>query len=314
MVAAAAVGIGSWTFSESWIKPTKIEYRVAQESRSVIERPPRAAAPAPQQPDASEVKAAAVLPTAIAPPIAATPPRWVENAVISTAPSGQPMIAIVIDDMGVDRRRSARALDLPGPLTMAFLPYAEQVQAQAARARQRGHELLVHVPMEPADRSVNPGPNALLTSLSSDEALRRLKLDLAAFDGYVGINNHMGSRFTSDPNALTPILKELKARGLLFLDSRTGRSAGVEIARRLDLPHAARDVFIDHDVSAAAVAESLRKIEAIARRSGHAVGIGHPKDETLDQLAQWLPGLSGKGFAVVPISAIVRATYAAGVD
>lgn len=218
------------------------------------------------------------------------------------------MIAVVIDDMGLDRRRSARALELPAPLTMSFLPYAQDLRTQTAEAHRRGHELLVHIPMEAIDRSADPGPNALLTSLSSDEVVRRLRADLSAFDGYVGINNHMGSRFTANAAAIGPVLEELKGRGLLFLDSKTGPSIGADLARTLDLPHASRDVFIDHDPSGAAVADSLKKLEATARKSGHAIGIGHPKDETLGHLARWLPTLESKGFALVPVSAIVRAS------
>jgi polysaccharide deacetylase 2 family uncharacterized protein YibQ len=289
--------------------------RKAQPQKLVVpaELPPREAPVTTQLQHTASVQGTLVEAAAI---MAVPPPpirqRWLENAVVAKPPNGRPMIAVVVDDMGLDRRRSARALELPGPLTLAFMSYAQDLPAQTSEARRRGHELMVHVPMEPTGRSANPGPNALFTSLSTDEVLRRLETNLAAFDGYVGINNHMGSRFTSDPPAITPVLQELKSRGLLFIDSRTGPSVAADIAKSLELPHASRDVFIDHDVSASAVAESLRKLEAIARRSGHAIGIGHPKDETLNQLARWLPGLEAKGFILVPVSAIVRATLPEG--
>jgi polysaccharide deacetylase 2 family uncharacterized protein YibQ len=309
----AALGVAASWLPRRDLTPERTERQPLQQTvEAVIESGRQAHPVTDQAQETASLNSTAVIEAAavMAPPQAPKPTRqrWLENAVAVKPPAGRPMIAVVIDDMGMDRRRSARALELPGPLTMAFLPYAQDLGAQTNEARRRGHELMVHVPMEPTDKSVNPGPHALLTSMPRDEIIRRLQSDLAAFDGYVGVNNHMGSRFTADPAAMTPVLQELRSRGLLFLDSRTGPSVGAEIAKSLDLPHAARDVFIDHDVSAQAVADALRKLEAVARRSGYAIGIGHPKDETLGQLQRWLPGLEAKGFALVPVSAVVRAT------
>ena len=147
----------------------------------------------------------------------------------------------------------------------------------------------------------------LAVGLGEDEVLRRLRWNLARFGGYVGINNHMGSRFTASAESMAPVMAELKARGLLFLDSRTiGRSTGVELARRYGVPHAARDVFLDNEVNTGAIAGQLAEVEAIARRNGSAVAIGHPHDATIEELALWLAELPKKGFMLVPLSTIVR--------
>lgn len=250
------------------------------------------------------------------PAVSASPPAWQRNAVAVALPPDdrRPKIAVVIDDLGVDRERGARAVALPGPLTMAWLPYAPELPQQTRAAHRAGHELLVHMPMDPRDRTVtDPGPNALLVDLPADELQRRLDWNLARFDGYVGINNHMGSRFTSDPHGLATVMATLKVRGLLFLDSRTSnQSIALAEARNAGVPAVARDVFLDHEKSPESVQRALADLEAVARRHGHAVAIGHPRDVTLDALAAWLPQLERRGFVLVPLSALVRQRYPSG--
>ena len=269
---------------------------------------PRAVAPAPPHPAAPPVRTAAVVRLPVPPPPARSDqPPWLRYAVVPPALHGRPHIAIVIDDLGLDRRRTERTIALPAPLTLSFLGYANDLPQLAEEGHHAGHELLVHVPMEPLSRSEDMGPNGLAVGLGADEVLRRLRWNLARFDGYVGINNHMGSRFTASAENMAPVMAELKARGLLFLDSRTiARSAGVELARRYGVPHAARDVFLDNEVNAPAIATQLAEVEAVARRNGSAVAIGHPHDATIAELARWIGELPKKGFVLVPLSAIVR--------
>jgi polysaccharide deacetylase 2 family uncharacterized protein YibQ len=220
---------------------------------------------------------------------------------------GRPEIAIVFDDVGLDKKGAERAIALPEPVTISFMAYATDLPQMAEEARRNGHELLVHVPMEPISRSEDMGPNGLAVGLSREELLRRLRWDLGRFDGYVGINNHMGSRFTTDATGMSWVLEELKARGLLFLDSRTiGNSVGIALARKLGVPHAGRDVFLDDVIEPKAIAAQLAETEAIARRHGSAIAIGHPHEVTLDVLTPWLAGLKAKGFVLVPLSQIVR--------
>jgi polysaccharide deacetylase 2 family uncharacterized protein YibQ len=270
--------------------------------------PPPAVAPMPPRP-APPVRAAAIVhpppPSALGP--RSDQPMWLRFAVPTPALHGRPHIAIVIDDLGLDKRRTERTIALPAPLTLSFLGYATDLPVLAEEGHRAGHELLVHVPMEPMSRSEDMGPNGLAVGLGEDEVLRRLRWNLARFGGYVGINNHMGSRFTASAESMAPVMAELKARGLLFLDSRTiGRSTGVELARRYGVPHAARDVFLDNEVNTGAIAGQLAEVEAIARRNGSAVAIGHPHDATIEELALWLAELPKKGFMLVPLSTIVR--------
>jgi hypothetical protein len=234
-------------------------------------------------------------------------PLWRRDAVTVADPGGRPMIAVVIDDLGLDRRNTARVTELPGPLTLAFMTYAGDAPVQTRAARAAGHELLVHVPMAPEDAHLTTGPNVLNPDLAPDELARRIDWALSRFDGYVGINNHMGSRFTADRAAMSALFDALRRRGLLFLDSRTtAATVGEEMAMRYDLPFARRNIFLDNETSAGAVWAQLGRLEAEARRTGAAVGIGHPHDGTIDALRRWLPTLAARGFALVPVSAIAR--------
>jgi polysaccharide deacetylase 2 family uncharacterized protein YibQ len=223
----------------------------------------------------------------------------------------------VIDDLGLDRRRTEAVIRLPAPLTLSFMTYAQDLAARTATARRAGHEILLHVPMEPIDHRENPGPHALTVAMSPDEILEQLRWGLGRFAGFIGINNHMGSRFTADGRAMAAVMRELRSRGLIFLDSKTtAASAGAREAAVAGVPHAARDVFLDDDPAPAAIDRQLALVERVARRHGSAIAIGHGHDPTIAALHAWLPSLSEKGLALVPLSAVVRArtrdTAAAG--
>ena len=238
-------------------------------------------------------------------------PAWLRNAVASAA-DGRPAIALVIDDMGYNRRAAAAINRLRAPLTLAFLPYATKLDEQTRAARAAGHELLVHVPMEPRGREW-PGPNALTSQLEPAELISRLRMQLSSFRGFVGINNHMGSLLTTDPMRMAVLMTELRRLGLLFLDSRTTpQSIAGREAERMGVPHAQRDVFIDNDLDRGSVLRALESAERIARHHGHAVVIGHPHDVTIEALKTWLPTLEARDIALVPISAIVARRSCAG--
>jgi uncharacterized protein len=231
---------------------------------------------------------------------------WRKNAVPFADLNSRPLVAIVIDDVGIDRPRSKRAWELAGPLTMSFLPYAKDLREQARTARARGHELMLHLPMEPNGRN-DPGPNALLVSLPDSELRQRTVAALDSFDGYAGVNNHMGSRFTAFRPGMETALRQFKGRGLMFLDSRTtAQSVGDQVAQEIGLPGIVRHVFLDDDESLEAVRRKLAETEAVARRQGFVVAIGHPHETTLQALGEWLPGLSAKGLTLAPATAVLR--------
>ncbi|MFD2261263.1 divergent polysaccharide deacetylase family protein [Lacibacterium aquatile] len=249
------------------------------------------------------------VPAVLAPPPAPAPtigPAWQRFAQKPPALSGRIPITVVIDDMGVDHKRSQRTTMLPGPLTLSYLPYARDLSAQAAAAFATGHELMLHMPMQAETSHVDPGPNPLLVGLGPEEIRRRVRAGLSSFNGFVGVNNHMGSRFTADTPGMSIVMQELQAAGVLWLDSRTTpRTVGVPLAKAKGIPTLSRDVFLDDDPKLAAVRKQLATLETVARKHGHGIAIGHPKDDTITALAEWLPTLPGKGFVLVPITALL---------
>jgi polysaccharide deacetylase 2 family uncharacterized protein YibQ len=250
---------------------------------------------------------AALRPPPALPPPSAAKPAWLRYAVPAPPTGNRPLVAIVFDDLGLDRARTTEAIRLRGPLTMSFMTYASDLAEQTEAARRAGHELFLHVPMEAVDRHADPGPHGLFTALSREENLARLRWGLGRVTGFVGINNHMGSKFTSDAHSMIPVMEELRARGLVFLDSRTSpSSAGVRLAVAYGVPHAARDVFLDDDQAPTAIAKQLARIEQVARQRGSAIAIGHPHDTTIAALRPWLPLVAEIGLALVPVSTVVR--------
>lgn len=267
---------------------------------------PPARLPTPVKPAAaSQAQVAAIAPM---PPVHVDgDATWLENAVAFSIPRGRPMIAVVLDDVGVARSHAELAINLPGVITLSFMTYAHDVADMAARARAKGHELMLHVPMQPLDGDVDAGPQALTVDLSERDLLMRLAWGLDRFPGYIGINNHMGSRFTQDERGMRIVLNELKRRGLLFLDSRTiSASVGDRLAAGMGVAHVARDVFLDDEMDQAAVMRQLAQAEKVAASKGHAIAIGHPHPATIAAIRAWMPGAEARGFVLVPLSAVAK--------
>lgn len=202
-------------------------------------------------------------------------------------------LAVVMDDLGYNRDRAERVLALPAPVTLALLPFAPETAAIAARARQTGHEVILHQPMEalPASRGGRL-PGTLTSEMTPEQFFEALEAALGAVPGVVGLNNHTGSRLTQDPAAMRRLMRVLAARNLMFLDSRTtAATVAYAAAREASVPALERDVFLDHDPRLPALAAELQRALGIARRRGHAVLIAHPYDVTLAFLHQALAEL-----------------------
>lgn len=221
--------------------------------------------------------------------------------------NGAPKIAIVIDDLGLDISGTKRAMKLPPYVTLSFMPYASRLREQTKEGRDAGHELLLHMPMEPIGHD-DPGPGALFVNLSSDEIRQRFQTALASFVGFDGVNNHMGSKFTAYAPGMEVVIDELQQRHLFFLDSRTsGKTVGETLARVHGLPTIGRDIFLDDDEATAAIREQMEQAERVARRKGIAVVIGHPHVATLEALETWLPDAEARGFVFVPLHDLISA-------
>jgi polysaccharide deacetylase 2 family uncharacterized protein YibQ len=220
----------------------------------------------------------------------------------------RPRVAIVIDDLGDSLETAASVLALAPAVTVAVIPFRQASAAVAAAAVAAGREVILHLPLEPERRDAMAGGSGFLrASMEPAHLESQLERDLRAVPYIVGVNGHMGSRFTSDPRAMRTLLGALRARGLFFLDSKTSpESVAAEVAAGLQVPFAERNVFLDHDPEPAAVARALARTAAVARAGGQAIAIGHPHASTLAALAAWLPAAERQGLELVPLSALVR--------
>lgn len=220
---------------------------------------------------------------------------------------GQPRAAIIIDDMGYDRKVADRFCTLDAPLTFSVLPSSPFRDAIVKKARSRGFSLIVHLPMEPNEYpDVDPGPGALLVDMDPDRLLAVLEKNLDALPYAIGVNNHMGSRLSAQADQMNQIFTVLKRRRLFYVDSRTtDHTRAHQAARLLQVPFAQRDVFLDHDPAPEAVRRQIRELSALAVRHGVAVGIGHPHRVTFEVLREMLPELKSK-VLLVPIAELVH--------
>ncbi len=212
-----------------------------------------------------------------------------------------PTVAIIIDDMGNTAEPSDRAVSLPAPMTFAFLPDLPLTPVYAEMAHRRGHEVMLHAPME-NHRNLPLGPMAITSTMSSAQIVTTLRAAIATVPHLSGVNNHMGSRLTEDRQAMSIVMDEIGRHPLYFVDSRTSSlSVAHQVADLRGIPTLSRDVFLDHVISYPAIHLQFETLLALARRKGTAIAIGHPYPETLRYLEQRLPRLGEEGFNVASV-------------
>ena len=224
--------------------------------------------------------------------------------------SDMPKIALLIGGMGLNESLTRTAINrLPPEVSLGFAPYGENLQQQANDARSRGHELYIHLPMEPFGYpSIDPGPHTLLTSVPAQKNLDSLHWHLSRFSGYAGVTNYLGAQFASNNDAISPILKELGKRGLIYVDDGSkGLSRATQLAGILGLNARSAVVNLDGDGTPASVLAALQKLEAQARHSGIAIATGSGLPSTIEAIDQWAQGLAGRNILLVPVSAAFAA-------
>jgi uncharacterized protein len=219
-----------------------------------------------------------------------------------------PRVALIVGGLGVSAKTTSDAIArLPGPVTFAFVPYGSD-PVLVARARASGHEILLQVPMEPFSYPDNdPGPQTLLTSLAPQQNLDRLHWVMSRLQGYVGVIDMMGARFTASEQSLAPILQEVAKRGLIFVDDGANpRSVAGRIAGADNLPFAKAEVIIDSVPTPTEIDRALGRLETAARQHHVAVGIASALPASIDQIAKWAKAAEGRGVILVPITAAAR--------
>ncbi len=216
-----------------------------------------------------------------------------------------PLVAILIDDMGYSIRMDNALLALDAPLSFSFLPGAPHTPMMARKAKAMGRDVLVHLPLEPFNPRIDPGPGTLRLDMDPNSMLGILTRDLDAVPGAIGVNNHMGSKFTADKKAMRFILTEIKRRDLFFVDSRTTKdSVAYSTAMSMGIPTAERGVFLDHDPRQEAIRKEVKRLVKLSKERGCVLAIGHPMPNTWRVLREELPKIS-REVKLVPVHRIL---------
>ena len=219
-----------------------------------------------------------------------------------------PRIALIVSGLGVSAKTTAEVITrLPGPVTLAFVPYGTDA-ALVGRARARGHEVLLEAPMEPFSYPENDsGPQTLLTALTPPQNIDRLHWVMSRFQGYVGIINMMGARFTASEQSFAPILQEIAKRGLIFVDDGANpRSVAGRVAGADNLPFAKAEVTVDAVPTPVEIERALGRLETAAREHHVAVGIASALPASIDEIAKWAKAAESRGVILVPITAVAK--------
>ena len=246
------------------------------------------------------------LPLAISEPIPESIAEPISQAIPEPWPAAQ--LAIVIDDLGYDKRRGLQAIALPGRLTVAVIPHTPNGRFLAEAAHEAGREIILHQPMQGSDfLQTSSSPKGILTLEMGPEDIRfELRQSLSSIPYVTGINNHTGSTLSQARSQMYWLMQQVASTDLYYLDSRTTtETVAGEAAQAWGVPFVSRDVFLDHHNDRASIARQFRYAVRLAKRRGHAVLIAHPRPRSLELLAQELPLLDSKEIELVHASELV---------
>lgn len=222
----------------------------------------------------------------------------------------EPKVAIIVDDIGMSKGPIDKLIELPAPVTLAVLPNLPYSRYAAEAARNKGLDVMLHLPMEPMESSgytgSDAGEDALLVGLPKEAVLAKLDENLSSVPYIKGVNNHMGSKFMENQELMDMVLEEIDGRGLFFIDSLTSSgTVGYKTALKMGMKTGKRDVFLDDSSKDAAYVKSqIEKLVGIAEKNGYAVGICHPYPGTVEALTEMMPQIDGR-VDIVPVSSIL---------
>ncbi len=219
-------------------------------------------------------------------PVKPHKPPVVDRITIPVQPLKMKVVAVIIDDVGHSPTAARPFIEMDHPVALSILPERPFSRELALEAAERGKTILLHLPMEPVGYpGIDPGPGAILLSHTRDEIREVFERDIASIPGIVGINNHMGSRATTDPRVMQAVLDIISERGLFFIDSRTTpETIGMKLAREMGIRSARRDVFLDNEPTSSAIDAKTDELLDLAEKKGWAIGIGHANIETAKAL------------------------------
>ena len=201
-------------------------------------------------------------------------------------------IALIIDDIGYSYSRARQFLDLDLPIIFSILPRLKKSREIASEIHTRGHEIMLHQPMEPFDRGINPGPGALYVGDTPQRITDIMEKNISNIPYAAGINNHMGSRFTETYKEIRAALKFVRENGLFFVDSLTSsHSMAYRTAKKLHMAATGRNIFLDNLHDESAIYYKLNKLKRHSKKYGQAVGIGHPFPETVHTIGRFIKNI-----------------------
>lgn len=217
-----------------------------------------------------------------------------------------PRIALILDDGGYGNGATEEILKLDPNLTLAILPYTPKGKETAERGKALGYEIMLHMPMQPIDSSIN-FQGQLNVGMSEDDIARLTREALETVPGAEGINNHTGSRFTSDPDSMKMFFEAIKDQPYFFIDSATSaKSKAYELAQEAGIPAAKRSVFLDDTNEANYIRKQFAILRGQAKRTGSAIGIGHFRPVTASVLREELQKIKDDGIELVHASTLVK--------
>ncbi len=231
------------------------------------------------------------------------PPKEIER---EKAVAGK--VAIIIDDLGYSPSLDRELAKIDIPLTLAILPFLDHTTEAIDTFKNRENfELILHLPLEPISKEAHEKRMAT-TDMSKAEVISFLNEALAEMEGVVdGLNNHKGSKFTSNKESMEWLFEGVKEKDLFFVDSRTsGNSVAFSLAKNMNIPVAKRDIFLDVVGEPQEIREKLYELEKVARQEGAAIAIGHHKKNTIEVLKEELPAMKERGIKFVPVSELLK--------
>ena len=218
----------------------------------------------------------------------------------------KPTIALIIDDIGYSFTRARQFLELDVPITFSILPRLPKSHRLAMEIHSAGHEIMLHQPMEPHSPRIDPGPGALHVGDRPDAIVKTMEYNISEMFLAVGVNNHMGSRFTECCSGMNEALGVVKERGLFFVDSLTSsHSQAYNVARGLGMVTARRNVCVDYMSGESVALSQLRRLQTQAMKDGHAVGIGHPFPATARAVKHFLRHVKHDDVSMVHVSDVL---------
>lgn len=264
--------------------------------------PPPAVSPVPKPPAVPGSAPRRAPLTVVSPKSGATSPRTPERA-----PEARGHVAIIFDDAGGSLEDLDEIIALGRPVTIAVLPGLRFSMAVSERARSAGLEVILHLPLEADDTSKDLGPGGITVSMHDTEIEESVRAALQSVPGAIGVNNHMGSKGTADERVMRAVLRVVRERNLLFVDSVTSsRTVAGRVAKEMGVRTASRQIFLDNENESGAIRVQLRRAIAFTRRRGSAVAIGHAQRLTAQVLKEMLGEFDTAGIQLVPVSALTK--------